>query len=65
MSLTENILEGLYVLTNLSAGKTKITRKQLNNKGKNRLGDEILMPCFRRNARRNSFDKKSWKNFYI
>ena len=49
MSLTENILEGLYVLTNLSAGKTKITGKQLNNKGKKRIHDEILMPCFRRN----------------
>lgn len=58
MSLTENILEGLYVLTNLSAGKTEITRKQLNNKGKKRIGDEILMPCFRRNAKRNSFEKK-------
>lgn len=49
MSLTENILEGLYDLTNLSAGKTKITRKQPNNKGKKRIYDEILMPCFRRN----------------
>lgn len=58
MSLTENILEGLYVLTNLSAGKTEITRKQLNNKGKKRIGDEILMPCFKRNAKRNSFEKK-------
>ena len=61
MSLTENILEGLYVLTNLSAGKTEITRKQLNNKGKKRIDDEILMPCFRRNARRNSFEKKAGK----
>ena len=65
MSLTENILEGLYVLTNLSVGKTEITRKQLNNKGKKRIGDEILMPCFRRNARRNSFEKKLEKLLHL